>query len=133
LCSLCLCGYLMVRWRYQPNFCCDCGERIRPRKGLLSLFASERFCSGCARRMIKFVRFRALLPLCLIASALFLVIIPARERPPAVVPAVQIRQAPPPRPKAGPWICGAPTRKGGHCRRRVKTEGYCWQHREQQK
>lgn len=25
-------------------------------------------------------------------------------------------------------ICGAPTRKGGACRRRVKGGGHCWQH-----
>jgi len=26
-------------------------------------------------------------------------------------------------------ICGAPTRSGRPCQRRVKDEGYCWQHR----
>ncbi|KGN70145.1 hypothetical protein [Porphyromonas sp. COT-239 OH1446] len=25
--------------------------------------------------------------------------------------------------------CGAPTKKGGACRRRVRGGGYCWQHR----
>lgn len=28
------------------------------------------------------------------------------------------------------YYCGAPTKKGTPCSRRVKTPGYCWQHRD---
>jgi hypothetical protein len=33
-------------------------------------------------------------------------------------------------PHSSPSVCGAPTKSGRPCQRRVKDEGYCWQHRE---
>ncbi|PST82573.1 hypothetical protein C7T94_07850 [Pedobacter yulinensis] len=29
---------------------------------------------------------------------------------------------------SGSPTCGAPTKKGGYCRRKVRGGGYCWQH-----
>ena len=33
-------------------------------------------------------------------------------------------------PHSSPSVCGAPTKSGRPCQRRVKDEGYCWQHRD---
>lgn len=32
--------------------------------------------------------------------------------------------------EAAVYTCGAPTKKGTPCSRKVKTKGFCWQHRE---
>ncbi len=32
--------------------------------------------------------------------------------------------------EAATYVCGAPTKKGTPCSRKVKVKGYCWQHRE---
>jgi hypothetical protein len=133
----------VLRLFYQPNFCCDCGERISLRKGLGAIFTSRQFCSKCIGRFSWLNRKRIPISFKLICAGFFLGIILARgqafERTSSTIP---------PRPPAGLpeqinrsssssggsvekiRLCGARTRNGRACRRKVKTEGYCWQHRD---
>jgi len=134
---------------YKPNFCCECGEPARrPR-----LWASRRFCRACAPRF----RRAGLKSALLLASALFLpgFLLGRLLRPPSP-PLVLERGAqtgaplPPapaalkPAPTYGPdgtagerptepeevvYVCGARTKKGTPCQRRVRGPGRCWQHR----
>lgn len=40
------------------------------------------------------------------------------------------RPASPESPRLSESLCGAPTKSGRPCQRRVKDDGYCWQHRD---
>jgi hypothetical protein len=130
---------------YKPNFCCECGERVvRPR---------GRFCRACAPRFRRAGLGRSLL----LASLLFLpgFLFGRWLRPPSP-PLVLERGTPGPLPLApapatskpqpayGPdgtaserptdpaeavYICGARTKKGTPCQRRVRGPERCWQHR----
>jgi hypothetical protein len=136
---------------YKPNFCCECGESVvRPR---WRVWTSRRFCATCGRRFKRGSLKRALL----LASALCLPgFLLGRLSSPAPPPLVLDRgaQAPlPPQPAPAPakpepaygpdgaanerptdpeevvYICGARTKKGTPCQRRVRGPGRCWQHR----
>jgi hypothetical protein len=136
---------------YKPNFCCECGEHVvRPR---WRVWTSRRFCRACAPRFRRTGLKRTLL----LASVLFLpgFLLGRLLRPPSP-PLVLERGAqglapPPPapakarsQPAYGPdgtagerptepdevvYICGARTKKGTPCQRRVRAPGRCWQHR----
>ena len=142
---------------YQPNFCAECGERVvrarwRP-------WTSRRFCAPCARRLGRRRFAAPLALAAALAGSGFLLgragrpeggAGPAVERgvlklstPPAAVGAAPEAKPPAP-PRHGPdgsdaerptepgepvSICGARTRKGTACQRRVRGLGRCWQHR----
>jgi hypothetical protein len=139
---------------YRPNFCAECGERVA--RARWRLWTSRRFCAPCARRL---GRRRFVAPLALaaaLAGACFLLgragrptaqPSPPVERgtlklsPAAVGAAPEGRK---PEPRRGPdgsdterptepgetvSICGARTKKGTPCQRRVRGAGRCWQHR----
>jgi hypothetical protein len=136
---------------YKPNFCCECGERVVPPRR--RLWASRRFCRACAPRF----RRAGLRRWLLLASALFLpgFLLGRVLRPPppplvlergAQVPAplppapTAARPAPaygpdgtagerPTEPDEVVYACGARTKKGTPCQRRVRAPGRCWQHR----
>ena len=131
---------------YRPNFCSDCGAKIvrlhwHP-------WTSRRFCDGCARRLRKE---RARIPLIcgtLLLSVGFLSGRALRPKPP---PLIIQRSANSPLLKSGSaegsaqagsntnssgplieevvYICGARTKKGTPCSRRVHQPGRCWQHK----
>jgi hypothetical protein len=137
---------------YKPNFCCECGERVlRPR---WRVWTSRRFCAACGGRFRRAGLKRSLL----LASVLFLPgFLLGRLLRPAAPPLVLergtqtvITPLPPapapakPPPAYGPdgmanerptdpeevvYICGARTKKGTPCQRRVRGPGRCWQHR----
>ena len=134
---------------YKPNFCCECGEPVlRPRRGL---GASRRFCRACAPRF----RRAGLKGALLLASALFLpgFLLGRLLRPPppplvlergaqtvAPLPPAAAKPAPtygpdgtagerPTEPEEVVYVCGARTKKGTPCQRRVRGPGRCWQHR----
>jgi hypothetical protein len=140
---------------YKPKFCCECGERVlRPR---WRVWTSRRFCATCGRRFRRAGLKRALL----LASALFLpgFLFGRLLRPPAPplvlergaqtvapLPPAPAAAQPQPQPAYGPdgtanerptdpeevvYICGARTKKGTPCQRRVRGPGRCWQHRGQ--
>jgi hypothetical protein len=131
---------------YKPNFCCECGKKlIRLR---WHLWTSRRFCKVCARRFRK----ERFVPLLLISLALisagYLV---GRTRQPAAPPLIIERRSDSPLNnsqsvstaaapgaastsaantiEADVYICGARTRKGTPCSRRVHGPVRCWQHK----
>lgn len=134
---------------YKPNFCSECGERVVGTRS--RLWTSRRFCRACAPRFRRGALKRSLL----LASLLFL---PGlllgrwlRPTPPPLVIERGARTAaplPPAPAKAQPaygpdgtanerptdpaevvYICGARTKKGTPCQRRVRAPERCWQHR----
>jgi len=133
---------------YKPNFCCECGNKlIRLR---WHAWTSRRFCSACASRCWR-ERFTPLLvfSLALIASGYLL----GRARQPAAPPLLIERRSDSPLNnsqsagrqltsnsgtsatspsntiEADIYICGARTKKGTPCSRRVHGPVRCWQHK----
>ena len=136
---------------YKPNFCCECGEAVPCTRR--RFWASRRFCRACAPRF----RRASLKWSFLSAAALFLpgFLLGRVSRPPSpplVVERVAQTAAPlapapakaRPQPAYGPdgtanerptepeevvYVCGARTKKGTPCQRRVRGLERCWQHR----
>jgi hypothetical protein len=136
---------------YKPNFCCECGERVLLPRG--RVWASRRFCRACAPRFRRAGLKGALLSAALLFLPGFL--LGRLSRPTSPLPVVErgTQTAAPPAPattKAQPppaygpdgtaserpteleevvYICGARTKKGTPCQRRVRGPGRCWQHK----
>ena len=138
----------------RPNFCVECGERLA-QKGW-SARLGPRYCNPCARRLGTVTVFRPLIVAALIAIAAFAF---GRYLRPAPPPLIIQRAANSPLsdspvefgrvPRANSnhdhqvnqspaasitneegYICGARTRKGTPCRRRVHVAGErCFQHK----
>ncbi|HYY42225.1 MAG TPA: hypothetical protein VE775_05790 [Pyrinomonadaceae bacterium] len=135
---------------YRPNFCAECGARIERTRW--RWWTSRRFCPTCARQ---FRRARITRPLS--ASLLLLALgfgtgRALRPAPPPLVVAsgaqpasVQLANAVatqtahaygadgtaaerPTDPDEIVSVCGARTKKGTPCQRRVRGTGRCWQH-----
>ena len=131
---------------YTPNFCCECGDKlIRLR---WHMWTSRRFCDHCSRRFRK-ERFVPLAVVCLaLISTGYLL---GRTRQPPTPPLIIERRsdsplnnssgsvtvsAPVPGAtsaantiEADVYICGARTKKGTPCSRRVHGPVRCWQHK----
>jgi hypothetical protein len=128
---------------YKPNFCCECGNKlIRLR---WHFWNSRRFCKVCAWRLRR-ERFVPLLlfSLAFVTSGYLL----GRTRQPAAPPLIIERRADSPLNnsqsesstagtnstsaakmiEADVYICGARTKKGTPCSRRVHGPVRCWQH-----
>ena len=137
---------------YKPNFCCECGERVPRTRG--RLWASRRFCRACAPRFRRAGLKRSLLLACLLFPPGFLLGRVSRPPPPPLVlergaqtvaplvPAAPAKASPQPaygpdgtagerptEPDEAVYVCGARTKKGTPCQRRVRGPGRCWQHR----
>ena len=136
----------------QPNFCAECGERLIP-SGWRSVL-QRRFCDHCARRLGNFAAYRRLIVIGLIAAVAFGVGRYLRPSPPPLLiqraansplsdgpvqfsettavnaaarPSINLRSSPL---DDEVYICGARTRKGTPCRRRVHAAGErCFQHK----
>ena len=131
---------------YRPNFCSDCGTKIirlhwHP-------WTSRRFCDSCAKRLR---RERMKLPLVASVMLFGMGVLTGRAIRPAAPPLVIQRSANSPlfnsvsangsRSSEGAnkeqapaleeatYICGARTKKGTPCSRRVHQPGRCWQHK----
>lgn len=141
---------------YRPNFCAECGERVV--RARWRVWSSRRFCAACAGRFGR-RRFIAPLALAAsLAGAGFLLGRAGRPAPPPLVVergvlslapipaagAAEARGGPKPEPRYGPdgtgterptepdeviSVCGARTKKGTPCQRRVRGHGRCWQHK----
>lgn len=148
---------------YRPNFCADCGERIRRARWLP--WTSRRFCPKCATRLRQATRVVPLAGVLAITCAAWIV---GRESSPAPPPLVIERgafatntpktsteiiaannitgdaatpsssasafvpraaSAPIEDPNEVVSICGARTKKGSPCSRRVRGTGRCFQHK----
>jgi len=120
---------------YRPNFCCECGEktvRLRWR-----LWTSRKFCDNCSRGVGKtlWLQLATVAAVLLLAGAL----IGRgwrRERPPLVIErpvqsstSSQTAITQTSMPQEQVYICGARTKKGKPCSRRVHGLVRCWQHK----
>lgn len=141
---------------YRPKFCAECSAKIIRLRW--HFWSSRRFCSRCAPRFLKAQMTRTVV----IAGAVFLLGMAAgqaaRRKPsPVVIQRVQssvpiveaglgnaARAVPSDRSGAGTgnpaiaatneelYMCGARTRKGTPCTRRVHGAVRCWQHKGMQ-
>jgi hypothetical protein len=146
---------MSILTNYRPNFCCECGHKIVRLRWLL--WTSRRFCDKCARGFANSHWLRPTLSL--IALLLFGVLIGrgCRQAPapliierPAPGPTASssatsanststngsgsagnaTTSAPQPAAVAEPvYLCGARTKKGTPCSRRVHGPVRCWQHK----
>ena len=133
---------------YKPNFCCECGNKLVRLRW--HFWTSRRFCNLCARRF----RRERFVPLLLISLALItLGYLLGRTRQAAAPPLVIERRSDSPLSnsqsagrqltstpgttatsaantiEADVYICGARTKKGTPCSRRVHGPVRCWQHK----
>ena len=145
---------------YQPNFCVECGERLERRGwlGFLS-HAGARFCDNCGRRLGKSALARSLVGLALIGFTAFalgrwlrpgappLIIQRSASSPLSDLPldlsggaSIANRKGFDPGKLNEStnvevaddtvYLCGARTKKGTPCRRRVHSAGErCYQHK----
>ncbi len=137
------------------NFCAECGERLA-RKGWRARLG-RRLCDHCAQRLGAFAAFRPLIFVALVAAAAFAVghylrpapqplVIQRAANSPLVDSPVEFNASANPanrnqsyvgnQNQAGSvtddevYICGARTKKGTPCRRRVHAAGErCFQHK----
>lgn len=132
---------------YRPNFCCECGEKVIRLRW--RVWHSRCFCNHCAksRRRERFGR-----PIIVTVALVCLGLIAGRAARPAPPPLIIQRSANSPllnptdraqvdeKPNAEGaeksavaaeevYLCGAQTKKGTPCSRRVHTPGRCWQHK----
>jgi hypothetical protein len=130
--------------RYQPNFCAECGAKLLRLHWYL--WTSRRFCNNCARRLRKRRLGHTLVTVLILLAAGFVV---GRVQRPVPPPLTIIRRTDSPLPDGEPaqsnasvatttstssntveevYICGARTKKGTPCSRRVHGAVRCWQH-----
>ncbi len=137
---------------YQPNFCAQCGTNVLRLRW--HIWHSRKFCSACAR---KFRQARLLQPLLLSLALIVSGYVVGRSRRPPAPPLTIERRADSPLSdnpvestsnlatadsgssaagEQGPstvdeevYLCGARTKKGTPCSRRVPAPRRCWQHK----
>ena len=132
---------MSILTNYRPNFCCQCGQKIVRLRW--RIWTSRRFCDKCVRAFAKTNWLRP--SLSLIALMLFGVLIgrgcrrapapliiertaPLQKSTPATASATTSAPQPVP-PTEDVYICGARTKKGTPCSRRVHGPVRCWQHK----
>jgi hypothetical protein len=126
----------------RPNFCCNCGAKIL--RVHWHVWTSRKLCNRCSRELF-WERVKA--PLTVIAGLLLCGFLIGRLTRPAPAPLVVERAANSPlfntnndsTPNTVPtnsgivpeqvYICGARTKKGTPCSRRVSGPVRCWQHK----
>ena len=131
---------------YKPNFCAQCGQKVLRLKS--HFWTSRSFCDGCARVLRKERIMPWLLTALLLTSFGY---IAGRSRTPQPPPLTIIRRTDSPlsspedpgpmtatagnkvSPSASSeeevYLCGAQTKKGTPCSRRVHGPVRCWQHK----
>ena len=120
---------------YRPNFCCECGEKIVRLRW--RVWTSRKFCDKCfhsSGRAYWLQRLGAIVIL-LVTGVLIgrsvrrvppPLIIERPAQPSSQVTAVTDSQ---PAPSEHVYTCGARTKKGKPCSRRVHGPVRCWQHK----
>ena len=122
---------------YRPNFCCECGQKIVRLRWFL--WTSRKFCDKCYRGFVKSHWLRPSVTL----LVLFLVGVSigrgCRRAPqPLIIERTttsgaqtsSATSAPQPSPVLEQtYTCGARTKKGTPCSRRVHGPVRCWQHK----
>lgn len=127
---------------YRPNFCAECGAKVL--RLHWHAWTSRRFCDNCARRLRKE---RLIFWLVVALALLSIGFITGRATRSAPRPLIIERSPPstqnsslqstklneganPPATKSPDvYLCGARTKKGKPCSRRVQGPVRCWQHK----
>jgi hypothetical protein len=128
---------LVILSLYRPNFCSQCGAKIV--RLTWRLWTSRSFCSSCARQFqyVSWLK-RSLAGLLLISSGTVIGRALKSSPPPiviqrtaAVATAGQDSEAPSAAKVTvdDTYLCGARTKKGTPCSRRVHGPTRCWQHK----
>jgi len=119
---------------YRPNFCAECGAKIVRLRW--RAWTSRRYCDNCASGFARtYWTQRALAGLVLVFLGLFIGRACRRERPSLVIhrtvtsPATNASPAQTPVTVGQTYTCGARTKKGTPCSRRVHGPVRCWQHK----
>lgn len=140
---------------YQPNFCAECGTKLLRLRW--HIWTSRRFCNDCARRLRKVRLKQTLFAALALTSAGYVagrarrpapppLIIerrsdsplndneaPGKSTPPATtefgVNPSQAKDTSPATVEEVVYTCGALTKKGTPCSRRVHGPVRCWQHK----
>jgi hypothetical protein len=121
---------------YRPNFCCECGDKIvrlrwRP-------WTSRRFCDNCFRgeSAKAYWLHSAVVTVVLLLAGTLIGRGCRREHPPLVIerpaqasPQTGLPISQPPSTIEQVYTCGARTKKGKPCSRRVHGPVRCWQHK----
>ena len=117
---------------YRPNFCSECGGKIVRLRW--RAWTSRRFCDACCGPIAKTLRLqRGVIVVVLVFLGVLIGRGFRREPSPLVIqrpasienststqPAVTVEET---------YICGARTKKGTPCSRRVRGPVRCWQHK----
>jgi len=116
---------------YRPKFCSECGAKIVRLRW--RVWTSRRFCDGCGAGLGRKLRLQRVAIIVVLVLLGVLIGRGFRREPPPLV--IQ-------RPTAAPqtnqtattveektYICGARTKKGTPCSRRVHGPVRCWQHK----
>ena len=131
---------------YRPNFCSECGNKIVRLRWFV--WTSRQFCDKCARVFAKSNWLRPTLIILVFFFATFLLGRGCRRAPPPLIierpvnsgatSTANVSGAPnsttPNAPQSSPtpddlYTCGARTKKGTPCSRRVHGPVRCWQHK----
>ena len=116
---------------YRPNFCSECGEKIVRLRW--RIWTSRRFCDKCFRRFVKkHWAQRACVTLVLLCFGIVIGRGCRREPPPLVIQrtaSAPTQNSSPPVTIEETYLCGARTKKGTPCSRRVHGPVRCWQHK----
>ena len=117
---------------YRPNFCAECGEKIVRLRW--RIWTSRRFCDKCFRRFGKtHWSQRACVTIFLVCFGILIGRGCRRERPPLVIErtvnSLTQNSSQQPVTIEQTYLCGARTKKGTPCSRRVHGPVRCWQHK----
>jgi len=116
---------------YRPNFCAECGAKIVRLRW--RAWTSRRFCDKCAPGFVRtYWAQRALAGMALALLGLIIGHTWRREQPPLVIQRTVITNTSPAQSAVTveqTYICGARTKKGTPCSRRVHGPVRCWQHK----
>ncbi|HEU4770136.1 MAG TPA: hypothetical protein VFS77_22400 [Pyrinomonadaceae bacterium] len=118
---------------YRPNFCCECGEKIVRLRW--RLWTNRRFCDQCFRGSAKdYWLQKTVVTIVLLSVGLLIGRGCRREPRPLVIerPVQSTQTGTPttePSPEQAVYTCGARTKKGKPCSRRVHGPVRCWQHK----
>jgi hypothetical protein len=126
---------LSILTTYRPNFCCECGEKIVRLRW--RAWSSRKFCDKCWRSSVRTHWLQRLTTTFIFLVAGVLIGRGCRhERPPLIIerPVQPTSQAAPgitqpPTTAEQVYTCGARTKKGKPCSRRVHGPVRCWQHK----
>ena len=137
---------------YRPNFCCECGNKIVRLRWFV--WTSRGFCAKCARTFARTHWLRSTITILVFFLAAFFIGRGCRRAPPPLIIERPVSSntasaaasnggsnttggasnptttAPQPTPTPDDlYTCGARTKKGTPCSRRVHGPVRCWQHK----